>query len=620
MIVTKNIEIIINKGNISFYKEKYSVNIGDKIIIDIKDLSIGSNLMVTVKCDFCGAIKDIKYRLYNRSVKNHNLFSCSRKCASNRNRIKLISDFGVSNIALVPEVKERIKETNISKYGSCYFFGSEIGVKSVEDSMIRKYGVYNPQMVDEIKKRTRETNIDKYGASSILSLDEIREKIKLTNIIKYGNEIASKSSEIISKIKETNNLRYGGNSPMSDESIREKSKNKLLKNYGVTSPQKSEEIRKKTSSKNLETLGVEYPSQSPYVKEKIREKILKKYGTYHTSHSEDFRKEYSKIANDENYLSYKSDGTSIFKCDKNHTFEIETDNYIRRKEQNINLCTICNPIGDLSSIKENEFCDFIKSIYGGEVIENYRDGIEIDVYLPNVKVGFEFNGLYWHSIPRKDKNYHLNKTNFFKSKGIRLIHIWEDDWLLNRDLVEGLIKNVLGLTQKRVFARKCNVRYIDSCSEFLFNNHLQGPDRSSIKIGLYNDDDLVSVMTFNKFEGRKKLGDFEWNLSRFCSKRGISVIGGASKMLRFFVNEYKPKRIISYSDKDWSVGGLYFKLGFVLVHETKPDYKYVIGGVRKHKQNFKKSNLKIENKTEREYMKIYDRIYDCGKIKFQITF
>ena len=82
---------------------------------------------------------------------------------------------------------------------------------------------------------------------------------------------------------------------------------------------------------------------------------------------------------------------------------------------NLPLCTICYPIDLLISIKEENLYEFIKSIYFGEIVQSYRiNRQEIDIYLPKLKIGFEFNGLYWHSDLYKDKNYHLNKTNFFK--------------------------------------------------------------------------------------------------------------------------------------------------------------------------------------------------------------
>jgi hypothetical protein len=106
----------------------------------------------------------------------------------------------------------------------------------------------------------------------------------------------------------------------------------------------------------------------------------------------------------------------------------------------------------------------------------------------------------------------------------------------------------------------------------------------------------------------------EWNLNRFCNKLEHNIIGGASKLLKFFIDNWKPKRIISYADKDWSRGNLYQKLNFEKVSESEPDYKYVVGEKRVHKSNFKKSVTGIsESKLE------IPKIWDCGKIKWELN-
>ena len=124
-------------------------------------------------------------------------------------------------------------------------------------------------------------------------------------------------------------------------------------------------------------------------------------------------------------------------------------------------------------------------------------------------------------------------------------------------------------------------------------------------------------MTFNNREGRKLTKD--WNLSRFCNKLNTSVIGGASKLLNFFIKNWNPLRIISYADRDWSDGNLYYKLGFEMIKMSDPDYKYIKNGKRRHKSNYKKSNLNT-NLTESKEMerRNIQKIWDCGKMKFEL--
>jgi hypothetical protein len=622
MIITKYVNLEINKGNIPFYKKKFTdIKIGDIVKVDVDDLSKGSTLNITARCQFCESEKEISFKLYSKQISKNQKFACSKKCAAIRTKDYLLENYNVKNISQLPSIVDKIKKTNLEKYNNEYFFGSDIAIEKIREKMIEKFGVEHAQQSFEIRKKTTETNITKYGSISPLSSETVREKIRSTNLEKYGYEQASKCQEVKEKIISTNIKKYGSNSPLSNEDIKSKSKSKLKLNFGVDSPQKSDEIKLRTKLTNLNLRGVEFPSQSDDVKIKIKESFSKKYTFNHSCKNELFRKNHYIISNDENYLSYKSDGVSLFKCKvQNHIFEIKTDNFFQRKRQGSELCTICNPISKQSSIKEKDLALYIESIYKGQVITSFRDGIEIDIFLPELKLGFEFNGLYWHSEKYKQKNYHLDKTDYFKSQGIRIIHIWSDDWMDKNEIIKSQIKYWLKLTPNKIHARKCYIKQINNSTQFLNKNHIQGSDKSVVKLALFDDNEIVSIMTFNKFEGRKKLEGNQWNLSRFCNKLDHQVNGAASKLLNHFIISYKPSRIISYAERSWSDGNLYNQLGFELVGESEPDYKYVIDGKRIHKQNFKKSKLKINSSiSESDFMKDigYHKIYDCGKLKFE---
>jgi hypothetical protein len=235
--------------------------------------------------------------------------------------------------------------------------------------------------------------------------------------------------------------------------------------------------------------------------------------------------------------------------------------------------------------------------------------MEIDIYLPQLNLGFEFNGVWWHSDQYKEKNFHLNKTKFFREKDIQLVHIWEDDWDMKSDIIKSQISNWLGLSN-RIWDRNCHVKEVNASDsiEFLNKNHIQGGIGSNLKLGLYYKNELISLMTFDNLEGRSRMTPGNWNINRFCNKLGTTVVGGASKIFKYFIKNYPVKRVISYSDRDWSTGGLYEKLNFTKVSESKVDYKYVVGGKRTHKSNFKGIEKEIP----------YPKIWDCGKIKWEI--
>lgn len=484
------------------------------------------------------------------------------------------------------------------------------------ESLVKKYCCKNCK-----GKKIKESNLIKYGVTSVAKLESSKKKSKKTNLQKRGVSYHTQSDDVKTKIKNSNLEKLGVENPMQSNIIKEKQKNTIIEKYGVSNVSEIEEVKEKKRKTTLFNFGVESPLKSNEIKNKVKLTNLKKYGNEYFTKNEKYRKENYKISNDELYVKYLDNGISIFRCDYklNHYFQITKDVYCKRKLYNIGLCTVCNPISDNRSIKEKELFNFISDIYKEKIVNNYRDGkMEIDIYLPDLEIGFEFNGLYWHSDIFKDKKFHINKSLFFKEKGIRIIHIWEDDWDFRKDIVKSQIRNWLGLTPNKIFARKCKIKeIIDSkvSNKFLNENHIQGNVRSNLKIGLFYEEELVSIMTFDHYEGRKKMFENEWNINRFCNKVDYNVIGGASKILRYFLKNYDVTRIISYADRDWSLGNLYEKLGFNKISESNPDYKYIFDGKRVHKSRFRKSKTNIS-----ESDLLVPKIWDCGKTKFEKFF
>ena len=290
-----------------------------------------------------------------------------------------------------------------------------------------------------------------------------------------------------------------------------------------------------------------------------------------------------------------------------------------------------------TSVKEKEIQSFLKEIYSGEIIFNNKKlvkGREIDIFIPEYNVAFEFNGIYWHSeLNGKNKEYHLYKTEELERNNTKLIHIFEDEWDNKQEIVKSRIRNILKLNQNKIYARKCIIKEIDNKTKnkFLNDNHIQGEDKSKIKIGLYYNNELVSIMTFGslrKITGNKaKEGEYE--LIRFCNKLSTTVIGSFSKLFKHFIKLLTPNNIISYADRRWSQGEIYQSNGFNFIHNTQPNYWYMkYHKVREHRYKYRKSELpKIlsnfdKTKSEWENMKSngYDRIWDCGSKKYQINF
>lgn len=270
---------------------------------------------------------------------------------------------------------------------------------------------------------------------------------------------------------------------------------------------------------------------------------------------------------------------------------------------------------------EQEVYDFVTST-GVSAEQSNRDileGKEIDIYIPDLKIGIECDGLRWHNETHKPKNYHLEKTKECAKRGVRLIHIFEDEWVSNKEIWKSMLANILGLTSDKIYAMNCTVRETTPKEKrkFLKHNHIQGNAQSSYNIGLYCNDELVSLMAFGVPRTSKEDKD-TYELVRFCNKINTNVVGGASKLFNYFVNKHNPNKIVSYSDKRWSTGRLYEVLGFENTHDSRPGYSYVNDLVRENRYKYRKSQLIKEgydkNKSEHEIMfeRGIFRIYDCG--------
>jgi len=461
-----------------------------------------------------------------------------------------------------------------------------------------------------------------------------RIKVEKTNLEKYGVIAPLQNISILEKMIKTNIKRYGVEHASQLDSVKEKQKTTNLKKYGYITVLQNMELRK---NGNMEKYGVEYPIQNNKIKSQIEKTNLEKYGVKNTFQYKEFRdisylKLRKKMLLDNNIISVH-DNDYLINCDIcNNNILINKHIFYARKKYNTIICTTCNPISSQISGIEIQLQNFIKNNYTDEILLNNKNYIlpyELDIYLPELKLAFEFNGIFWHSDIYKENNYHLNKTELCEEQGIQLIHIWEDDWLYKQDIVKSMILNKLNKTPNKIFARKTEVKEIFNnklVREFLDKNHIQGFVGSKIKLGLFFDNELVSLMTFGNRRiamGKKSTNEGEYELLRFCNKLNTNVVGGASKLFKYFVRNYNPKEITTYADRCISQGKLYETLGFEFIGKTQPNYYYIIDGIRHHRFNFRKDKLITEGydstKTEKQIMidrKIY-RIYDSGNLKFK---
>lgn len=471
---------------------------------------------------------------------------------------------------------------------------------------------YGSETYNNVEK-SKETHLKKYGKVGYNN----REKYKQTCIEKFGCDNPFGNADIISKGKQTRLEKYGSETFVNAE----KNRQTKLERYGDPNYNNRQKFLKTMAENGIWEIRTQ----------KNINTSLKKYGT--KSHKQSHFKNYENIDNLEVYSQFKS----VQDCEKYFNVSYTTAR---------NLILKFNPeLCKNKCLSEDIFATHIQT--KNKIIRSRKiiPPKELDIYLPENNLAIEYNGLLFHSqgisehaifnTPNFDKNYHLQKTLECKNRGIQLFHIFEGE---NIDLWLSMINNKLGLNA-RIYARNCYAEELrnSDCKTFLEENHLQGFSNASIAIGLYAGKNstkvqdmqdierkLVAVMTFGKPRFTK---GYDYELIRFCSLKGYNIIGGASKLWKFFLKKYNPKSVISYANLRFSNGGLYEKLGFSLKNQSAPNYFYFHpkDGKLYPRIKFQKHKLSKlldvfdENKSEVENMFAngYRRIYDCGNLVYE---
>lgn len=316
----------------------------------------------------------------------------------------------------------------------------------------------------------------------------------------------------------------------------------------------------------------------------------------------------------------------LCECKKGHKWQATANNLIH----NDSGCPKCARIQTKQEAKVQELLELCNV----EFRVNDRqtlNGKELDFYVPKHKLAIEVNGEFWHSTAQEriTKNYHLDKTLECEKLGIRLLQFWDFNELqLKWEICESMILNALSLTPNRLYARQCIVKQISNKEgkEFCDKNHIQGGRGASIYIALEHNSKIVSVMSFGKSRFNKQV---EWELLRFCNLVNYSIVGGASKLLKFFEQNFKPKSLVSYADRRRSskLHNVYKTLNFKHLRDAEPNYFY-----------FRPKELKLysrqtfqRHKLEKYFGKTYDskltegeilknegflRLYDCGNLVY----
>jgi ssDNA-binding Zn-finger/Zn-ribbon topoisomerase 1 len=363
-----------------------------------------------------------------------------------------------------------------------------------------------------------------------------------------------------------------------------------------------------------------------------------KLGLLNTKSEKVFKRQLKKIhAGHIKLISeYSKQGQDLqFKCSKEHIwwskYAVDMISPTRRQG--------CPQCGNIVSKGEAKLFKFIKRIapdaqQSVRITKDPRTGgmLEWDIYVPSKSIAIEYNGIYFHSYPKKDKDYHAMKSQQSLSQhSVRVIHVTDLEWKCNTKVVKKTLKHILGTTENRYFARKLKVvkreRLTSVRRAFYQKNHLQGDPTNGISYALVRDDGaIVALMSFAPVQSVRGTVKEEgkWELVRYATKG--SVVGGASRLFTAFLREYSPTYILSYSQNDWFDGSIYPLLGFTKIKNCGHDYRTLWGNELRHKSYTRRSNLQkllgsnFDPVVSEQQNLINNKVpilYDSGKIKWE---
>jgi len=465
-------------------------------------------------------------------------------------------------------------------------------------ALVKKYGVNNPSLIVGNTEKIKRTKIKKYGDESYINRDKQIQTLKE----RYGDNITSytQTNEYKSKVKETSLIKYGVEHFTKSNIVKDKQRETFINNYGVEYNLQDPEIRKRIENTNLEKYGVKSLLSLKEVKDKALIEKNKKF----IERLSNFKFDNVRLIDPEKRLF------SCLRC--NNSFVQEDIVLSKSAGRKFPRCINCFPIKNRNiSLLQQEFASFLTQNNVSYVMNErklFNNRIELDFYMPQNSLAIELNGLFYHSenFGNKNKNYHLNKTNLCNTLGIRLIHIYSDEWEFKKEIVKSKILHILKINKNKhkIYGRDCYIDKVEINTKnvFLIRNHIEGADTNSKHVfGAYNKitNELITLITFNNTNNKDI-----YEISRIASNIDYVCTSTISKLLNHSIKVLRPKRLKTYVDRRWSNENNLFKtLNFTLTSIVDPDFYYL-----SPKTNYKLRHKELDFKQE--------RIWDCGKLEY----
>jgi rubrerythrin len=289
----------------------------------------------------------------------------------------------------------------------------------------------------------------KYGGHPMAVNPQTKEKLTLTMTELYGKPWFSQTDEFADKTKATKLEKYG------DENYNNinRMKQTCLERYGADNYRKTDEYHKKYEKTCLKKYGTPHASSSKQYKDSHKRLMFEKFIT-----SSRFTNFIAKFSFDE-YDGVTKEFNKKYSFQCNRCGELENHDISNGKTPR---CTKCDK--QFSGF-QTEVMEYVKTILppNEPVLANDRTmlyPLELDILIPSIKLAIETDGLYYHTEVSggRNKTYHINKTKLCISKGVRLIHIFENEWNYKRDVVKSILASIIAKKNTIIYARECEIK------------------------------------------------------------------------------------------------------------------------------------------------------------------